>query len=1363
MRGVICIPETLVVNFFAGPAAGKTTCAWEVAAELKKRNIVTEYVPEYAKELVWDNRRDMLDGSYANQRLVLEEQARRVDRLIGKVDVVVTDSPVLLQPAYCKENIAEFEQEALQIFSSRNNFNLFINRGNHFEQAGRVHTLDESRKVDEEVKDILSRNSIYYGTYSHSTIDVVVQNIQKTLNKLNERGNEEMPKYDKEAYAEEMKARTKDLTDRLETGMSELYQSDKYKAYLNAMSQFHHYSTKNIMLIHKQKPDATRIASFAVWKEKFTRSPKKGEKGLYIYAPAKQKEPEKVLMEKLDPATGEPILDKNNQPVMEEMTPLSALRPKFVLVPVFDVSQTVGDPLPELVENITGNVEHYEAFIDALKGVSPLPIAFEPMDTDQDGYCRFGEKIGIREGMSETQTVDAIVHEIVHDRLHDKNHLPENTKPKKARIQEIEAESIAYVVCQHYGIETSPNSFGYLAEHGSQAELKASIDTIRKESHTLITAIDERFNAICQERGIDLTAAKEPEQATTPPDPADPSYSTDSRTENIAGVDFEFQDVVPEAVSTAQRNYQKLADLFPQVANGEYYYQRMEAGDAMMPLSLEWIDTDRLSIMHTYTQNGDLMYDPMMVFEIDREAKTATAVEFEQSNPPLYQRINEDGTGHSIDGNGRERVINSLQGQLDRFTSKWLENIGNQGYVPVNAVLRDAEYADPSVFFNDAQKPFSLAFIYDTEGTTIMNNLDRDDRGDMAKVARVDSFRNVTFYEENLPKEVVSIVEGVKLTHEKGKQENEITSEQTAPHDLSDKSLSYNAVIEEIMPDVEAGEYDLFAIYRENGEWHCDYKLNQDESISDWFNDIKEKDPFALYYMGADFSRGSYPYVFDKVFAERLWTEFEALPPNDTKRGELDAFANFFEDNMGEFSPEIMNYIVHEYEKPLASLSEVVGFSLKSDDPDEYYDSDKADTAIAVIEEKINALIDPDRTADKGEQQPMPEEPDTIMPDPSIGFSEMNLYGYTADDMLPLTTDRAIELFNADLTVYILFPDNTEMLVFETDDIHSYGANNILGITKADWEMSPLYAELSAQKSEPAAEAEIADDNPASFSIFQVKDIEEMRYHRFASLKQLEADNLPVDRANYDLAYTAPLPPKQTLEELFEKFNNEHPKDYTGRSMSVSDVVVIERGGESTAHYVDNFGFAEVPVFLAVRSEQAQEQSEILKSEIPVYKMTGEIARQNDELDAFRASIKLNKECGEAIDTAIRANSKNGEMAGTQYVDTKAAAKSVIEEYGVDRVAWVLAANINKHDWDGRLSNTNKAWAKEFDTPNPDYYLKTHLTILDSFSNRFREAEKEKPSLIKALNDTEQKIKQQKPEPAVDGLNKSKKTNREDI
>ena len=184
--------ETLLVNFFAGPGAGKTTCAWEVAAELKKTGVVAEYVPEYAKELVWDDNLALLDGSFASQTALFREQKRRIDRLIGKVDVIVTDSPLLLQVAYIKEQKAEFEALAASAHDEYNNFNLFINRGKSFEKEGRIHDLKASQAVDASVKDILHRNEAYFGNYYHQTVPVVGQNILTTLLRLQSRGKSPM-------------------------------------------------------------------------------------------------------------------------------------------------------------------------------------------------------------------------------------------------------------------------------------------------------------------------------------------------------------------------------------------------------------------------------------------------------------------------------------------------------------------------------------------------------------------------------------------------------------------------------------------------------------------------------------------------------------------------------------------------------------------------------------------------------------------------------------------------------------------------------------------------------------------------------------------------------------------------------------------------------------------------------------------------------------------------------------------------------------------------------------------------------------------------------------------------------------------
>lgn len=179
--------RTLVVNLFAGPGAGKTTCAWEIASELKKRGIITEYVPEYAKELVWDENYEAL----ADQEGIFEEQSHRINRLIGKVDVVVTDSPILFSEIYGQDNSTDFRRRIWNEHDRHTNFNLFINRGKTFEKQGRLHNLEESKQIDQKIKNLLEENSVYYGQYYHKTVPVVIDNIVKTLNRIQAEENED--------------------------------------------------------------------------------------------------------------------------------------------------------------------------------------------------------------------------------------------------------------------------------------------------------------------------------------------------------------------------------------------------------------------------------------------------------------------------------------------------------------------------------------------------------------------------------------------------------------------------------------------------------------------------------------------------------------------------------------------------------------------------------------------------------------------------------------------------------------------------------------------------------------------------------------------------------------------------------------------------------------------------------------------------------------------------------------------------------------------------------------------------------------------------------------------------------------------
>ena len=406
--------------------------------------------------------------------------------------------------------------------------------------------------------------------------------------------------------------RLREITDGIEQGIKELFESEKYMRYLSVMSRFHRYSVNNTMLIYMQKPDATLVAGFNKWKNQFERHVKKGEHGITIIAPTPYKK--KIEEMKRDPDTHAPILDADGKAVMEKK---EIEIPMFRPVKVFDVSQTDGKPLPELASSLSGTVPHYEAFLEAVRRSAPVPIEFEPMADNMDGYFSpERQRIAIREGMSEVQTVSAAVHEIAHSKLHNQkkiqidndqqyqevelfekpalfsngrishDDLPEGvycydlrgsdddpgfpicveervvvnhagsvilTAPlefseegrlyftdenglnfnggmltlsqflqeqkKDRRTEEVEAESISYAVCQYFGIQTGENSFGYIASWSKGKELKelrASLETINKTSCELINNIERHYKEICKERGIDLTAKQEPEQADIP-------------------------------------------------------------------------------------------------------------------------------------------------------------------------------------------------------------------------------------------------------------------------------------------------------------------------------------------------------------------------------------------------------------------------------------------------------------------------------------------------------------------------------------------------------------------------------------------------------------------------------------------------------------------------------------------------------------------------------------------------------------------------------------------------------------------------------------------------------------------------------
>ena len=324
----------------------------------------------------------------------------------------------------------------------------------------------------------------------------------------------------------------KQITEQLEQGVAEIFTSEKYTEYLNTMAKFHNYSFNNTLLITMQKPEATLVAGYQAWQKKFNRQVKRGEKGIQIIAPAPYKEKQEI--EKTDPETGEIVIGEDGQPETEVVERVIT---KFRVTTVFDVSQTTGEPIPEFeVSELEGDVLIYHDFMEALKTVAPVPISFIEIDGEAKGFYQIVDKyIAVQPGMSEAQTMKTAVHETAHAVLHDRDQMEAEGVVKDQLTKEVEAESVAYVVCNHFGLDTSEYSFSYIASWSSgknMKELRASMDTIRKTSADMIGQIEEKlkeFQIEIPEQAEELSAMQYAEQTINRLEQERTIFSNDQR------------------------------------------------------------------------------------------------------------------------------------------------------------------------------------------------------------------------------------------------------------------------------------------------------------------------------------------------------------------------------------------------------------------------------------------------------------------------------------------------------------------------------------------------------------------------------------------------------------------------------------------------------------------------------------------------------------------------------------------------------------------------------------------------------------------------------------------------------------------
>lgn len=781
------------------------------------------------------------------------------------------------------------------------------------------------------------------------------------------------------------KQRVQELTDKLEQGLQDLFNSDSYRNYLSTMSKFHNYSFNNTLLIAMQKPDATLVAGYKAWQKNFERHVNKGEKAIRILAPAPYKIKEE--RDKIDPVTQELLLDKDGNPQKEEV---EITIPAFQAVSVFDLSQTDGKPIPELTaKELLSDVEGYQDMIRAVEAISPVPIELEEIAGDSKGYYdREAKRIAVQENMSESQTLKTMIHEVAHSKLHSKEVEQDEQMRKDRNTKEVEAESVAYTVCQHFGIDTSDYSFGYIAGWSSgrdTKELRSSMDTIRKTASELITGIEEQLQELQRDREVSQEQTKE----------------SILLIQNTDLSEFSLLDV--------------------------YGMGRVELMQALS----EMTDDDKLSIQAYLESRG------AWTTEIGNQDSR------EYGEYHLDVRYNTD-TGELIDMKERKAIY-------------------DKAMEPINA--------------DDVVIKFASAFESEWEVLKI-TNMSRDNVGktlkDMAALDEKEWDGNYLEYMEKRGAEITLLAS-------------------------SSRGLNGN------LPDFWDYEYDF------------------DEGLTD---------------------------------VEELSAMQQA-----------EYIINRLEHGQPAFSDDERNLIVN-YAYKLGNIEKTreLAEHIYAQEVD-----GNQDVALAMID--AQAEID-------------------ALPDSMVGVSEMQEYGYTWNEMLPLTQERALELLDDDLPVYLLHTDGSETTVSDRKQITEH--DGMCGIEKGDWlnerKLQMMQEELS--ESDSNREAQLLYGNTDKYGIYQLKDDPELDKFRFEGTGSLKRMGITKDNfdavlpENYKLVYLGELSELQgrtqseTLEAIYTKLNIDHPEDYKAHSLSVSDIVVLHEDGENSAHFVDSFGFTELPKFM---------------------------------------------------------------------------------------------------------------------------------------------------------------------------------------
>ena len=911
--------------------------------------------------------------------------------------------------------------------------------------------------------------------------------------------------------------RMKEITDRLETGIQELFESERYKAYLTTMSKFHSYSFNNTLLIAMQ--GGQLVAGYNKWRDDFHRNVKKGEKAIKILAPAPFKAKKEV--QKLD-AQGRPVMGKDGKPVTEVQ---ETQVPAFKIVSVFDVSQTEGEPLPSIgVEELTGSVKRYGEFFKALEQTSPVPIGFEDIPGGSHGYYHLTEKrIAIQEGMSELQTLKTAIHEIAHSKLHAID--PEAPAIEQAdrpdsRTREVQAESVAYAVCQHYGLDTSDYSFGYVAGWSSGKdlkELKASLETIRATAHELITTIDGHLAQLQKER---QTQQEQPqaaplERAAEQPDP-DSVFSKlppEQQREMTASVKAMLQALIDADLKSTGEVSQGTKEAaqaqgFTIAGDGT-----LEQAEAQQEAAYRLESGDYLYIQTSETGYDYTLYDPDYK-ELDGGQLDNPDLSLAEAGKEILA-IHERpaGTMEPLTGDRLDDFLEATE-QANAIPQPQAWN-GIDGLLNGKPFMPEASPADRAAALIELAEKNALRLGSDERQLIVAY---AEAVGDTDKVIGLIN---------RLCEQGYELQKGQMDSFVKSEIESEIAVAN------AQRQIAQNPAAEPVVTILWSESPHL-----KDGQ---QMPLHEAEAVFNELDSARRHEREQPGYTG---------HWYDKT---KFRIDFTMQGQPDSYEGRLD-----FGDGDGSLIQHIRGY--HEYYAQDESWKNHV---LHHEGP-EAWEADKAQQDMLLHEFVPYMELHCNLAAMEQEARRPLRSGETLTPEQTAYFNAVLDY---VKECRPLLNQGQYHL-----------PEPPQLADFD-QSLQDY--------------KKQIEAELEqeAAASGLTVEEYVASDYEApaqpNFSIYQVPPGPEGRDLRYRSYEDLQADGLSVDRKNYQLVYTAPLDKDTTLDEIYRRFNIEHPADYKGHSLSTGDIVVFRQDGKQTAYYVDEGAdYRQVPEFFAQPEKQ---------------------------------------------------------------------------------------------------------------------------------------------------------------------------------